>query len=160
MASARALANQKLYHAAVLLQSWREAEGGLVPASILDAAFGQSVQRHLHLAYGWFLLELAGYSDLPTQPPLNCKTMLESDPELAAQRRGELHEFLQLEREGWLQGLVAPTPERLPRPPARGASQALIRTETPSEINLEACQQWHRRLESVMDRMADSLDEC
>ncbi len=160
MSTARSRANHKLYLARLLLDAWRE---GLsreqVPAAVLDQAYSGAVREHLVQAYGWFLLELCRTADLPQHPPRNC-AQLPPPPEGKAVP-GEVREFEQLERDGWLGELLAERDE-WSRAAGRGGSRGLAtnlaspaaETQGVTELGHAADQ-----LASLFDRMGDSLDE-
>lgn len=158
MSTARASANQKLYHAKILTDAWQTAIAQEnVAKTVLEQAFGGAVRDHLIAAYGWFLLEILQPDKMPEQPP-HCVSEL---PDVIAGRETppEIKEFLQLEREGWLSKMLNP----------RFRPESSIARSNPSSQNLamvagaeygpgEAlC--WHDELSTLFGRMSDSLDE-
>jgi hypothetical protein len=157
MGSARSLANQKLYHAA-LHQRMLEAELAKqdVAASVLLEAVGPSIQLHLRQAYGWFLLELAEVTELPPAPPL-CVAQLCSQFDVGEPLRGELVELQNLEqRHGWLAELLTDRPLS-PSVSARAAPAGLGVMQ--SDWSQEELQAWYEALAGLIERMSDSLDE-
>jgi hypothetical protein len=157
LSRARALANQKLHFAALHLRLLAsELARQDLPSQLLLEALGQSIQRHLQDAYGWFLLELAGVDEFPPIPPHSVAAVLLACPGLDPQR-GELVELRNLEqRDGWLKQLLEP--RRGTARPARPApTDVLTVVETPwSEQQL---QDWQQSLSDIIERMSDSLDE-
>ncbi len=154
MSSARSLANQKLYHAIILIRMLdAELAREELPAARVLEAVGLAVRRHLLEAYGWFLLELAEINDLPTEPPLAIAE-LEQRYDLPEPRRGELVELAQLEREGWLAALQAP-----PQPTRSSAASANLLAVAEQPWSQEGLRQWHDLLADLIDRMSHGLDE-
>jgi len=156
VSAARARANRKLYHAAVLQRMLQhELAREEVPARVVLDAVGESVRLALLDAYGWFLLELAGVDELPSQPPHRIIDLLQAWPQ-AEPLRGELVELQNLERAaGWLAELQASppvAPVAVSQPPG-----ALSTVEL--DWSAERLEQWHSGLSELMDRMSDSLDE-
>ncbi len=154
MSTARGLANQKLYHASILIRMLgAELAREELPAARVLEAVGLAVRRHLLEAYGWFLLELADISDLPAEPPLTIAE-LEQHYGLAEPRRGELVELGQMEQAGWLAALQAqPAPTRST---AGNASLLAVAEQPWSEQGLR---QWHDALADAIDRLGHGLDE-
>ena len=155
MSSPRANANQSLYLGKILLHAWSE---GLVreeiPATVLRQAFLPGVRQHLRAAYGWFLLEITA-ADIPTdgRPPRDCAALPDIPPGKAV--AGELREFERLEREGWLQQLLAEESRNLSSP----RSAANLAVGVTDAIEYELAASWARELENTLSRMRDSLDE-
>lgn len=158
MSTSRALANQKLYHAKILIGYWQTAisEENIAKA-VLEQAFGTAVRDHLIGAYGWFLLEITRPEEVPEQPPRRCDDL----PAVAVERETppEINEFLQLEREGWLSKMLNPrSPSGPSAVPSNPASQNLAAMAGPEYGPAEAlC--WHDELAALFGRMTDSLDE-
>ncbi len=154
MSSARSLANQKLYHAAILIRMLgAELAREELPAARVLEAVGLAVRRHLLEAYGWFLLELAEVSELPAEPPTSID-QLESRYGRSNPRRGELVELARLEGEGWLAALLAP-PERT-RSVASSGNLLAVAEQSWSQAELS---QWHDSLADLIDQMGHGLDE-
>jgi len=161
MTTARALANQKLYHARILIDSWRVSLAQeQVASTVLEAAFGTAICDHLAGAYGWFLLEVAQPAAMPARPPRCCAEL----PAVAEGKETppEILEFQQLERESWLGQILHPVFERAGRPSSGGGGagnpQNLAMVSERS-FHPEEAEQWHSRLNSLFERMTDSLDE-
>lgn len=155
MSSARGLANHHLYLARLVLSAWqREVADGVTPARTLCAAFGPGCHEHLLRAYGWFLLALSAPGDMPAQPPKRVAGL--APPPDGKAVAGELREFEQLERGGWLAEMLeweCPAPGTSRRSPGNLAS-AVEQTAGPGEFAA-----WAEALESRFARMADSMDE-
>lgn len=158
MSGARARANHKLYLARLVLAAWRELLAHQeVPAATLNQAFAGPARNHLLEAYGWFLLEICQPPELPAHPPRGCVEL----PAVTAGKAlpGEIREFMQLESGGWLARLLAPcdewAPPRVPR--ASGTPNLVSAALTLPEA--DELTDWADRLESLFDRMRNSLDE-
>jgi hypothetical protein len=152
MSGFRAQANHSLYLARIQIAAW---EQGLarqeVPASILAQAFEPAACEHLINAYGWFLLEVAQPKVVPAVPPRGCSEL--PSPEAGKVTPGEIHEFAQLELDGWIADLLRDR---------RGAAK---RRSEPGNLASAAQgdpsvqRDWADRLQALFDRMSDSLDE-
>lgn len=159
----RGIANQHLYLARLLIRAWqRDREEQLVPARVLDQAYAPGVREHLILAYGHFLKHVLDPTGSATvgDTPRSCDDL---PPQTAGKSvPGEIHEFRQLEQEGWLALLLAPLPG-IGFAGSRGASgpNTLVATSGgPDWPGPEQAEGWGQRLESIFERMNDSLDEC
>lgn len=158
MSSPRALANQKLYHAKILIHYWQTAIAEEnVAKTVLEQAFGSAVRDHLIGAYGWFLLEIAQPEEMPEQPPQRCDEL----PGVAPGRETppEINEFLQLEREGWLNTLLNPNSSFQPADALRKPPSQNLATVTGVEYGPDEALRWHDELGALFGRMTDSLDE-
>lgn len=158
MSSARGLANQKLYHATILIRMLgAELAREELPAARVLEAVGLAVRRHLLEAYGWFLLELADVSELPAEPPTSIAELEQrygrSDP-----RRGELVELERLEGEGWLASLLAP-PGRYRGAAASAAASGDLLAVAEQAWSREGMALWHDSLAELIDQMGHGLDE-
>ncbi len=165
MSAARARANRKLYHAAVLQRMLTaEMEREELPAGVLLEAVGESVRLQLLDAYGWFLLELAEVEELPGTPPHSVPALCAAWPQ-AEPLRGELVELQNLEQAtSWLSELQAPPPAT-----AGGASPPVTAGGTSpagdtlnvveAQWSASTLEQWYSGLSGLMERMSDSLDE-
>jgi len=162
MSNARARANQKLYHASILIDAWRlDLKQEQVASSVLELAFGEAVCSHLTAAYGWFLLEVAQPAEIPEKLPCACSELPPVEEGLIT--APEILEFIQLEREPWLQRLLqSPVPDRTPsynaslQAPTAGS---LSLVSVGGDFDPEEAQLTHDRLQALFDRMTDSLDE-
>ncbi|MEE4189945.1 MAG: DUF6586 family protein [Halieaceae bacterium] len=162
MSSARGLANQKLYHAAILIRMLgAELAREELPAARVLEAVGLAVRRHLLEAYGWFLLELADVSELPAEPPSSIAELEQrygrSDP-----RRGELVELERLEGEGWLASLLAPPGRSRGSAASRAAGTAAsgdLLAVAEQAWSREGMALWHDSLAELIDQMGHGLDE-
>ncbi len=158
MSTARARANHKLYLARILLDAWQTAlQAEQLPARTLNQAFATPVRNHLVESYGWFLLEISQPGSLPAVPPRHTGEL----PAVAEGKAlaGEIREFAQLEREGWLAELLADCDEW-------GASSTSPAGGSPNLAGPESglpgpdlLAHYAGQLESLFDRMGDSLDE-
>ena len=154
MSTPRALANQKLYHARILANSWRtELAAQVVPATVLAGAFQAPAVAHLRQAYGWFLVEIAQPAETPRIPPDAVDALPGIEPGRAAP--GELHELRQLEQNGWLRDLLRAGEE--PAQPTKSVDSLAI--GVPQGISPDQIDDWIERLQQIFERMADSLDE-
>jgi hypothetical protein len=156
MSSARARANRKLYHAAILLRMLAtESEREDLPAQVLLEAVGESVRLHLLDAYGWFLLELAQVEVMPERPPHTLDELDQRWPQVEP-LRGELVEIRALEcSESWLAGL-----QSVPPTVSTGTSAGPdILSTVEAGWSQSGLQQWYTGLSDLMERMSDSLDE-
>ena len=160
MSTARAQANQKLYHARILINSWRSAlDEQEVASRVLEQAFGIAICDHLAGAYGWFLLEVAQPAQMPPNPPRCCADLpvTAQDKEIAP----EILEFQKLETQPWLAQIInrvsmssgRATGDSQPR-----SSQSLA-VESEQSFSPEQAEQWHAQLNRLFERMTDSLDE-
>ena len=156
MTAARALANQKLYYAAIhqrMLSAELARED--IPAAVLLEAVGQSVRQHLLDAYGWFLLELAEIEELPALPPHTVAELLQQWPQQEP-LRGELVELMGLEQTpGWLAELHLPVAQSVPGTAAPADTLVVVDAQW-SQPQLEG---WYNSLVALIERMSDSLDE-
>ena len=154
MSTCRGRANEKLYHAAILMRMLSaELAREELPARVVLEAAGLAVRQHLLDAYGWFLLELAGVSDFPAQPPHSVDS-LQASYGLAEPLRGELVELRVAEREGWL-GQLQAVPGG--RPAVTGGGNLLpVAEQSWSEEQLRG---WHDLLADLIDRLGHGLDE-
>lgn len=161
MSTPRALANQKLYCAKILIAGWRAALAQeQIASTVLEQAFGAPICHHLVAAYGWFLLEVAQPDQMPAAPPRQC-----SDLPAVAQGREtppEIREFQQLEREPWLAQILDVVVIQ-----TRGDIEAAVSTTSPDNLATaqgpgftpQQAEQVHRHLNELFQRMTDSLDE-
>lgn len=152
MSSARGQANHALYLANILLAGWRrDLDAQTVAARTLAQAYLPAVRDHLVSAYGWFLLDITRPGALPDQPP-RCLAEL---PDIAAGKAvpGEIREFEQLELSGWLAEMLADDSQ-----PSTPTSTGNLAVAAP-DAGPEQAQHWADQLQSLFDRMGDSLDE-
>ncbi len=154
MSSSRAQANHRLYLAKIQLSAWRrELAAQDIPAITLGQAFQPAVREHLLDAYGWYLLAVTGMEADPAALPRSCAEL----PPVAEGKAvpGEIREFQQLERDGWLAELLSPL-----APQAGAASSSFnLASTAPVLPDTERAGEWIQRLETLFDRMGDSLDE-
>lgn len=159
----RGLANHRLYLARLMLSAWeRDRAAQSVPAVTLDQAFAPGVREHLIAAYGHFLNHVFDPAGSVTADPLP-RCCDELPPQIAGKALpGEIREFRQLEHEGWLAQLLAPLPTPGPRSAqGRQPQGALAVSSTAADWPLpEEAEAWCQRLQSIFQRMDDSLDEC
>jgi hypothetical protein len=162
MSNARARANQKLYHANILIDTWRLAlQQEQVASSVLEGAFGEAVCSHLAAAYGWFLLEVAQPAAIPKKLPRRCSELPPVDEGLRT--APEILEFAQLEREPWLEWILQSAgSNRLSSDSAAvkaPVSQSLAVASVDNRFDPNEAQLAHDKLHILFDRMTDSLDE-
>ena len=154
MSSARSFANQKLYHARILAAAWRrELKDQQIPSTVLSDAFDPPCRRHLQLAYGWFVLEIAQLSPLPAEPPARCAEL----PDVAQGKAipPEIRELQQLEKNGWIAQLLQPGSGASSAPRSVGnLATAVEGTSGPDAID-----QWIEQLQTIFERMSEALDE-
>jgi hypothetical protein len=154
MTTPRSQANQKLYHARILAQSWRrELQAESIPATVLADAFDPAARDHLRMAYGWFLLAITQPATLPDTPPGNCDAL----PEIAEGQAlpGEIRELQQLEQRGWLADMLGSEPFTL----STAKASANLALPVAGSSGPDLIDQWIDKLQETFDRMADSLDE-
>lgn len=153
MSTLRGQANQSLYLAKILLQAWqRDLADEQVAARALCQAYLPAMRLHLQRAYGWFLLEISRPDQVPASPP-------GSTDELPGITEGkalppEIRECGLLERSGWLAQLLDDGQGEVP-----AASSAGNLAAPAGEAGLEEASAWVEQLQSMFDRMGDSLDE-
>lgn len=152
MSSARGQANHALYLARILINAWqRDSDAEAVAATTLAQAYAPAAREHLVAAYGWFLLEITRPGALPEQPPRGLAEM--PDIALGKALPGEIREFQQLEQDGWVADLLALSPVAA-TPPSAGNLARGVSGPTPAQLG-----EWADRMQSLFDRMGDSLDE-
>jgi hypothetical protein len=152
VSTARGQANHALYLARILLAAWRRDLAAESVANVtLTQAYLPAVREHLALAYGWFLLEITRPGAVPETPPRGIAHLPGIEEGKAIP--GEIREFQQLEQDGWIGDMLAASPARSAAPsPDNLAVVAPI--AGPDQASL-----WADQLQSVFDRMGDSLDE-
>lgn len=153
MSSTRGQANQALYLARVLLAAWRQGlEEQSVPGTILTRAYLPAVRSHLTNAYGWFLLEITRPGGMPATPPRSTQEL----PEMAQGKAlsGEVREFQRLEQDGWIGDMLSDEIRSAPSVRSVGNLASAISETGPEQVG-----QWADSLQSLFDRMGDSLDE-
>ena len=154
MSTPRGLANQKLYHARILANSWRsELARESVPATVLAGAFDPPAREHLRAAYGWFLVEITRPAVVPATPPGSTVGL----PEIAGGEAvpGEIRELRQLEQSGWIADMLGEgASDAVPAKAAQSLAIPVSQTPSPDQIDT-----WIEKLQHTFDRMADSLDE-
>lgn len=161
MPQPRGQANQALYRARILLQGWelslaRDSRA----AEAVDRAYRPAVQAALGEAYGWFLMVMAGIED-PSEPdpPRRCADL--PAPETGLASAPELHEFAQLEREGWLGQMLADYRFEPGAACAYGSpGRATLLGSDRQAPGHALVARWADRLQATMARMDDSLSEC
>ena len=154
MSSARAQANHSLYLAKIVLAAWRrDLAAREIAAVVLSRAYLPALREHLGTAYGWFLLALCGAEAGLDGPPRNCGGL--PDVPVGKAVPGEIREFQQLEEGGWLAQMLASDEAPGERPVSAGnlASAASASPDT------QEAGRWIEQLETLFQRMSDSLDE-
>jgi len=154
MNSPRSLANQKLYHARIVADGWRDAlKAEQVPALILGQAFEPAARAHLRQSYGWFLLDFIQIKPLPDTPPESCDALPAVAPGKAFP--GELRELQRLEKDGWLSEMLAAGP--VSQQTASSASNLAV--SMPQLSSPDQIDQWITLLQGTFDRLAEFIDE-
>ena len=117
----------------------------------LTQAYLPAVRTHLGHAYGWFLLEITRPGALPEQPPASLAEL----PDIAEGKAlpGEILEFQRLEAQGWIADMLAGDGAAGPV----ASSGNLARPVTLAGPG--QAEHWAAQLQSLFDRMGDSLDE-
>jgi hypothetical protein len=156
MSSPRALANQCLYQARILANSWRrELASEEVAATVLEDTFSPAACGNLLQAYGWFLLEVMPPPTMPELPPRRCSDLPEVAPGKAVP--GEIREFMTLEEHGWIGDILRAA---VPRSSRAGTSVGNLAQLTPdSSVDPDTIDSWVDRLQDIFGRMSESLDE-
>lgn len=155
MTTARGQANQKLYLARVLLTAWREAlVAQQLPAQVLTQAFLPAIRQHLVDAYGWFLLEISGSDATSLQLPRSCGDL--PAPAEGKVVAGEIREFKQLEKAGWLARLLQ-VDDAIAQPSTRSPQN--LASEAPILTGPDEAETWLDNLAALFERMSESLDE-
>ena len=152
MSSARGQANHALYLADILINAWRrDLQAESVAAVTLAQAYLPAVREHLSRAYGWFLLEITRPGALPDSPPASIAEL----PEIVDGKAvpGEILEFQRLEVDGWIGEMLSADTSSAPRSSAGNLAVSA------SVSGPEQAAQWQAQLQSLFDRMGDSLDE-
>ena len=143
-----------MYLAKIVLAAWRgQVAQEQIPAGTLAQAFYPAVRDHLIAAYGWFLL-LISQSEWPLPAlPRSCEQL----PPLPEGKvfPGEINEFRQLEANGWLRDMLAPTVLDMPTVQQSGN----LATVGADIHDMQQAALWLAQLNSLFDRMGDSLDE-
>ena len=153
-ANSRALANQALYLAKIVLRAWQaDLDKQDIPARTLTQAYHNATREHLVAAYGWFLLAIARSDGPATGLVRSCDDL----PPMPEGRvfPGEINEFRQLEASGWLADMLQEVDIDIPEPRQRG--NLAVASTNGSGITQVA--DWLQHLERLFDRMGDSLDE-
>lgn len=153
MSQAQSYANHSLYMASIMIDAWRMALSAKIDSSsVLDAAYGPASRLHLLDAYGWQLLACQRVVQTPSSPPHSATELPKLAPGIAISP--EVREMRVLEESGWLSELVAPIPPGLNvrRP------QNLLAVSS-SQFDCVKAGELLRRLEVLMDRVADAIDE-
>lgn len=158
MSRARARANHKLYLARIVLAAWREAlSAQQIPEKTLTQAYSGAVREHLVQAYGWFLLEICQPAELPDKPPRSCADISSGAEGKAIP--GEIREFARLEVDGWLADLLDDPDEWAKTAPRSAAAPSNLARTTMELPDPGSFGHWADQLETLFDRMSDSLDE-
>ena len=109
------------------------------------------VRQHLADAYGWFLLEITRPGALPESPPRGVSQL----PEVAQGKAlpGEIREFQRLEQGGWIGDMLTGDLGT-----AHSSNSENLAVAAPLS-GPEQASFWADQLQSLFDRMGDSLDE-
>ena len=158
MSSLRARANHSLYLARIQVSVWQNQVGReQIPVTTLAQAFLPAAGNHLRTAYGYFLLTLVGATQLETALPTTVSDL--PDIPRGQMLPPEVAEFQILERQGWLAEMLGSVELNIAnRSPGIAAVQTLALTPAAS-ASPEQVLAWCDALQSLFDRMSDSLDE-
>ena len=139
--------------ASIMIDAWRSALSAEDHASsAIDAAYGPASRLHLLDAYGWQLLACQRVVQLPSSPPHSASEFPNLAPGIALSP--EVREMALLEESGWLSELTAPiAPGLNVRRP-----QNLLAVAS-NEFDCAKAGEILGRLEALIDRVADAIDE-
>jgi len=154
--SNRGLANRALYLSRILLNAWAAAQLTAEDRQAVDAAFLASVRQQLRRAYGWFLLSVSGAPEELQPQCLPREVAALAPPPPGRALAAELREFAALERSGWLAELLQEP--AVDEGAGRDRADAIASDRIPADR--AAAERWFQSLQSSMDRMDDSLQEC
>lgn len=139
--------------ASIMIEAWRTSLAGQmhsVPA--LDAAYGPAVRLHLLDAYGWQLLACQRVVQTPSSPPHAARELPKLAPGIAMSP--EVREMALLEEGSWLTELMAPiAPGLSVRRPKN------VLAVSSSQFDAVKAEDIYRKLEALIDRVADAIDE-
>lgn len=120
--------------------------------SAIDAAFGPASRLHLLDAYGWQLLACQRVVQVPSSPPHSTSELPNLAPGIALSP--EVREMALLEEGGWLSELTAPI---VPGLNVRRPKNLLAATS--DDFDLAKAREILGKLEALIDRVADAIDE-
>jgi len=153
LSQAQSFANHSLYMASIIIDAWRTAYSDQAHArSAIDAAYGPATRLHLLDAYGWQLLACQRAVHLPATPPHSTDALPKLAPGI--ELSPEVREMELMEEGGWLaelQARIAPGISA-PRP------QNMLAV-TDSRFDLAKAAAIQEKLEALIDRVSDGIDE-
>ena len=153
MSQAQSYANHSLYMASIVIDAWRSALSERNHSiSAIDAAFGPASRLHLLDAYGWQLLACQRVVQVPSSPPHSTSELPNLAPGIALSP--EVREMALLEEGGWLSELTAPI---VPGLNVRRPKNLLAATS--DDFDLAKAREILGKLEALIDRVADAIDE-
>ena len=153
MSQAQSYANHSLYMASIVIDAWRLALSERNHSiSAIDAAFGPASRLHLLDAYGWQLLACQRVVQVPSSPPHSTSELPNLAPGIALSP--EVREMALLEEGGWLSELTAPI---VPGLNVRRPKNLLAATS--DDFDLAKAREILGKLEALIDRVADAIDE-
>ena len=121
-------------------------------SSVIDAAFGPASRLHLLDAYGWQMLACQRVVQIPSSPPHSASELPNLAPGIALSP--EVREMALLEEGGWLSELTAPIAPGLN---VRRPKNLLAATS--DDFDLAKAREILGKLEALIDRVADAIDE-
>ena len=139
--------------ASIMIDAWRRAEMKQEhgrPA--IDAAYGPAARLHLLNAYGWQLLACQRSVHLPVTPPHSASELPDLAPGIALSP--EVREMGLLEEGGWLAELQASIAPGLPTPRPQNVLAVMD-----NRFDLPKATAIHEKLEALIDRVSDAIDE-
>jgi len=139
--------------ASIVIDAWRLALSERNHSiSAIDAAFGPASRLHLLDAYGWQLLACQRVVQIPSSPPHSASELPNLAPGIALSP--EVREMALLEESGWLSELTAPI---VPGLNVRRPKNLLVATS--DDFDLAKAREILGKLEALIDRVADAIDE-
>ena len=139
--------------ASIVIDAWRLALSERNHSiSAIDAAFGPASRLHLLDAYGWQLLACQRVVQVPSSPPHSTSELPNLAPGIALSP--EVREMALLEEGGWLSELTAPI---VPGLNVRRPKNLLAATS--DDFDLAKAREILGKLEALIDRVADAIDE-
>ena len=158
MSSSRARANHALYLARIQIAAWQEQVGReQIRGGTLAQAFLPAVGNHLQSAYGYFLLTLIGAAETEHSLPTSASDL----PEIPRGKMlpPEIAEFQILEQEGWLTDMLAFADSNIAIRTSRVVVAPELSLTPAAAASPEQALVWCDALQTLFDRMSDSLDE-
>ena len=144
------------------MQSWEAAiVANRYDELLLAESFLPAVRTHLLSAYGWYLLAVSGVEESSLLSPPATTSAL-APPEAGKALAPELREFSAMEQRGWLADLLSRPEEHFvaardsSRIDPRNHNTLVTDRSVPGHAVVNG---WQLELQSLMNRMDDSLQE-